>query len=230
MKLTFLGTAGDLASCIQGRRQSGGVMVTFRDEQIHVDPGPGAMVNLVSYKLLPSKTSSIVLSSKELLHTNDVYLACATGKVETVFLPTNVREHIKSELLSGTSIDTAANTVQLRNCRVTTEYNGVASQVFIETPHTRVLYCSEGLPYCQDEVDIFVVGVGARGIPEEHLIDVLRTVNAKITVLNRCASTIHPDDFMVLARDAQRSLDRDVIAAHDGMVLKPEGANTYYSY
>ena len=79
-------------------------------------------------------------------------------------------------------------------------------------------------------MDIFIVGVGARGIPQEHLIDVLRTVNAKITVLNRCASNIHPDDFMVLARDAQRGLDRDVIAAHDGMVLKPEGANTYYSY
>ena len=230
MKLTFLGTAGDLQSCLQGRRQSGGMMVTFRDEQIHVDPGPGSMVNMVNYKLLPSKTSTVVLSSNQLLHINDVYLTCATGKVETVYLPTSVREKIRTNDLSGASIDSAANTVQLRNCRVTTEFNGVSSQVFIETPHTRILYCSEGLPYCQDEVDIFIVSVGARGVPKDHLVDVLRTINAKITVLNRCASGIHHDDFMVLARDAQRELDRDVIAAHDGMVLKPEGAHTYYSY
>jgi phosphoribosyl 1,2-cyclic phosphodiesterase len=70
----FLGTGGARFVVARQFRASGGMWMRFGDTQIHVDPGPGALVRALSHvpPCNPRELSGIVLSHKHLDHANDV--------------------------------------------------------------------------------------------------------------------------------------------------------------
>jgi ribonuclease BN (tRNA processing enzyme) len=72
MKLTFLGTGGGRFMTINQLRGSGGFILEMDGENIHVDPGPGALVNAKKYgvKLL-GKLTGVVISHTHPDHCTD---------------------------------------------------------------------------------------------------------------------------------------------------------------
>jgi phosphoribosyl 1,2-cyclic phosphodiesterase len=70
----FLGTGGARFVVARQFRASGGMWMRFGSTQIHVDPGPGALVRALSHvpPCNPRELSGIVLSHKHLDHANDV--------------------------------------------------------------------------------------------------------------------------------------------------------------
>jgi len=70
----FLGTGGARFVVARQFRASGGMWMRFGATQIHVDPGPGALVRALSHvpPCNPRELSGIVLSHKHLDHANDV--------------------------------------------------------------------------------------------------------------------------------------------------------------
>ncbi|MGB8267796.1 MAG: MBL fold metallo-hydrolase [Candidatus Velthaea sp.] len=70
----FLGTGGARFVVARQIRASGGMWMRFGETQIHVDPGPGALVRALSLvpPCEPAKLDAIVLSHKHLDHANDV--------------------------------------------------------------------------------------------------------------------------------------------------------------
>ena len=72
VKIIFLGTAGD--SSVTGRqlRGSGGFVIQIGDFQMHVDPGPGALVRAKEFGINVRATSAILVSHNHLNHCNDV--------------------------------------------------------------------------------------------------------------------------------------------------------------
>ncbi|HZZ66069.1 MAG TPA: MBL fold metallo-hydrolase [Candidatus Baltobacteraceae bacterium] len=70
----FLGTGGARFVVARQFRASGGMWMRFGETQIHVDPGPGALVRALSTvpPCNPRELSGIVLSHKHLDHANDV--------------------------------------------------------------------------------------------------------------------------------------------------------------
>jgi phosphoribosyl 1,2-cyclic phosphodiesterase len=70
----FLGTAGARFVVARQFRASGGMWMRFGETQIHVDPGPGALVRATSAlpPCVPAKLDAIALSHKHLDHANDV--------------------------------------------------------------------------------------------------------------------------------------------------------------
>jgi len=70
----FLGTGGARFVVARQIRASGGIWLRFDDTQIHVDPGPGALVRALSVvpPCEPAQLDAIVLSHKHLDHANDV--------------------------------------------------------------------------------------------------------------------------------------------------------------
>jgi phosphoribosyl 1,2-cyclic phosphodiesterase len=70
----FLGTGGARFVVARQFRASGGMWMRFGKTQIHVDPGPGALVRALSHvpPCNPRDLSGIVLSHKHLDHSNDV--------------------------------------------------------------------------------------------------------------------------------------------------------------
>jgi phosphoribosyl 1,2-cyclic phosphodiesterase len=70
----FLGSGGARFVVARQLRASGGMWMRFGDTQIHVDPGPGALVRALSHvpPCNPRELEAIVLSHKHLDHSGDV--------------------------------------------------------------------------------------------------------------------------------------------------------------
>jgi phosphoribosyl 1,2-cyclic phosphodiesterase len=72
--IKFLGTAGARFAVAMQTRASGGIWLCLSDTNIHIDPGPGALVKAISSKpkLDPQELDGIILSHKHLDHSGDV--------------------------------------------------------------------------------------------------------------------------------------------------------------
>jgi phosphoribosyl 1,2-cyclic phosphodiesterase len=72
--ILFLGSGGARFVVARQLRASGGMWMRFGDTQIHVDPGPGALVRALSHvpPCNPRELEAIVLSHKHLDHSSDV--------------------------------------------------------------------------------------------------------------------------------------------------------------
>lgn len=73
-RILFLGTGGARFVVARQIRASGGMWMTFGSTQIHVDPGPGALVRALSAvpPCVPAQLDALVLSHKHLDHSNDI--------------------------------------------------------------------------------------------------------------------------------------------------------------
>ncbi len=74
IEVLFLGTGGARFVVARQFRASGGMWMRFDATQIHVDPGPGALVRALSHvpPCNPRELSAIALSHKHLDHSSDV--------------------------------------------------------------------------------------------------------------------------------------------------------------
>jgi phosphoribosyl 1,2-cyclic phosphodiesterase len=72
--ILFLGSGGARFVVARQLRASGGMWMRFGETQIHVDPGPGALVRALSHvpSCNPRELEAIVLSHKHLDHSGDV--------------------------------------------------------------------------------------------------------------------------------------------------------------
>ncbi len=73
-RVLFLGSGGARFVVARQLRASGGMWFHFGDTQVHVDPGPGALVRALSHvpALDPRSLDAIVLSHKHLDHAGDI--------------------------------------------------------------------------------------------------------------------------------------------------------------
>jgi len=71
-KIIFLGTAGD--SIVAGKqiRATGGIIVQTEKIQLHIDPGPGAIVKAIENGINPRANTAILVSNNYLINCNDV--------------------------------------------------------------------------------------------------------------------------------------------------------------
>jgi phosphoribosyl 1,2-cyclic phosphodiesterase len=69
--LIFLGTGGGRFATITQTRRTGGVRLTSKDFNIHLDPGPGALVYSIKAGLDPQKITGVLVSHCHPDHCND---------------------------------------------------------------------------------------------------------------------------------------------------------------
>ena len=75
VEIIFLGTGGGRLNLIRQVRATGGFIIRGGEGsgvQIHVDPGPGALVRAYQYKCDPTKTDVIIVTHAHLDHCADV--------------------------------------------------------------------------------------------------------------------------------------------------------------
>lgn len=70
--ITFLGTGGARVLVFKQLLASGGLWVEMGDTKLHIDPGPGALVQAVKRKLDPTRLDAILLSHPHLDHSSDI--------------------------------------------------------------------------------------------------------------------------------------------------------------
>lgn len=71
MKLKFLGTGGGRYVTGEQRRQTGGIVIKTEETQLHLDPGPGALVYTHKMVESPEKTEAVIVSHAHPDHSND---------------------------------------------------------------------------------------------------------------------------------------------------------------
>jgi ribonuclease BN (tRNA processing enzyme) len=70
--IVFLGTGGARVLVFKQLLASGGLWIEQADTRIHLDPGPGALVQATKRKLHPTKLDAVLLSHRHLDHSADV--------------------------------------------------------------------------------------------------------------------------------------------------------------
>jgi ribonuclease BN (tRNA processing enzyme) len=70
MELRFLGTGGGRYVTGMQKRKTGGIVLKTEETQIHIDPGPGALVETHEQEN-PGETSALLVSHAHLDHAND---------------------------------------------------------------------------------------------------------------------------------------------------------------
>ncbi len=71
-QITFLGTGGARILVFKQLLASGGMWVEMGGVRLHIDPGPGALIQALKRKLDPTKLDAILLSHAHLDHSADV--------------------------------------------------------------------------------------------------------------------------------------------------------------
>lgn len=71
MKLKFLGTGGGRYVTAEQRRRTAGIIVETEETQIHIDPGPGALVYTHERLDSPEDTEAVLVSHAHPDHSND---------------------------------------------------------------------------------------------------------------------------------------------------------------
>jgi len=74
MEIVFLGTGGGRVNLIRQTRKTGGFRINSQSAEIHVDPGPGALVNSVEYGQDPLRLDAVVVTHAHVDHCNDANL------------------------------------------------------------------------------------------------------------------------------------------------------------
>jgi phosphoribosyl 1,2-cyclic phosphodiesterase len=71
LELTFLGTGGGRFTTITQKRRTAGIRIQHEKTNIHLDPGPGALIHSLNAGLNPQKINAILISHSHPDHYND---------------------------------------------------------------------------------------------------------------------------------------------------------------
>ncbi len=70
-EIVFLGTGGGRFATITQKLRTGGIRILSEELNVHLDPGPGALVYSLEAGLDPQKLNGIIVSHSHIDHTND---------------------------------------------------------------------------------------------------------------------------------------------------------------
>jgi ribonuclease BN (tRNA processing enzyme) len=74
MEIIFLGTGGGRVNLIRQIRRTGGFRINSNSAHIHVDPGPGALLQSVRLRQDPLKLNAVIVTHAHVDHSNDANL------------------------------------------------------------------------------------------------------------------------------------------------------------
>ncbi len=70
-EIVFFGTGGGRINLIRQIRGTGGFRINSKSANIHVDPGPGALVNSRRYRHSPLTLDAVIITHRHIDHSND---------------------------------------------------------------------------------------------------------------------------------------------------------------
>ena len=71
LEIIFLGTGGGRFATITQKLRTGGIRILSEELNVHLDPGPGALIHSLEAGLDPQKLDGIIVSHSHIDHTND---------------------------------------------------------------------------------------------------------------------------------------------------------------
>ena len=92
-KILFLGTAGTIEAMYKSAKSSSAIVIQADDVQLVINPGPGCVFNAGTEKCDLAATDAVLLSSKDLVHMNDLDVIVEIVKHHNPFKDFKIIEH-----------------------------------------------------------------------------------------------------------------------------------------
>ena len=252
-RIVFLGTGGARVLVFKQLLASGGLWIEMAGTRIHLDPGPGALVQATKRKLDPTRLDAILLSHRHLDHSADVNVmieAMTTGgfnKRGHVFAPRDaydddpvvlryLRSYAKQVHVVEEGGEYEVGNIRFR-APIRHEHQGEVYGFVFESPGCRWSYITDtryfpalAEHYRADVIIIHTVRLEESPIYHLSIPDAKRLIEAirpKTAILTHFGMTIWRAKPWVVAEQLSQETGVEVIAARDGMVFElPGGEET----
>ena len=243
--IKFLGTAGARFVMIKQLRSSGGIWVSYKGTNIIIDPGPGSITRcaLSKPRINPMKLDGLILTHRHLDHSNDINVmieAMTEGgfkKRGVVFLPSDavdedhlILKHLRPvieriEILEekkGYALGEIKFEVPSKQRHPVLTYGlrfnlGQTVSLITDTRY----YDELASLYKADVVIINVVFYEERpGVDHLSFLKakkIIEDIQPKVAILTHFGMTMLAHKPHLLAKQLSRELNREVLAAYDGM-------------
>ncbi|MBD3263693.1 MAG: MBL fold metallo-hydrolase [Candidatus Omnitrophica bacterium] len=250
--LKFLGTAGARFVMIKQLRYSAGIWLHFKDTDLIIDPGPGALLRCSQArpKLDPSGLDAIILTHKHLDHSGDVnvMIEALTGggfkKEGVLFSPKDafgpegvIFSYLEDSIGETVFLKTGVFKIKdvkfeapLKNKHSVETYglkfllNGLVVSLVSDTAYF------PRITEAYKDSDILILNVVSYQKREgmEHLcldeaLQIIQSIRPPKTILTHFGMTMLKQKPHELEKKLQKELDLDIQCAYDGMSL-PLGA------
>ncbi len=254
-RIVFLGTGGARVLVFKQLLASGGLWIEQADTGIHLDPGPGALVQSTKRKLDPSKLDAIILSHRHLDHAADVNVmieAMTTGgfsKRGIILAPRDayeddpvilryLRDYVEETLVVEEGGEHRIGGVTVRS-PVRHDHPGEVYGFVFESPGCRWSYIADTryFPELADHYQADVMVMNTVRLEESDIYhlsipDAKRLIEAakpQTAILTHFGMTIWRAKPWEVAKRLSDQTGVEVIAARDGMRFQlpepPEGLN-----
>jgi len=249
--IIFLGTAGDSITYGKQFRASGGIVIKTDSNQLHIDPGPGALVRAMQTKINIRETTGVLVSNHSIIRSNDLN-ALISGMTYSgldhkgvVVAHKNViegNEEIKP-IIRNKCFDYVEKAITLEIGRkvgindaeiLATKSFGSNSMGFKITTTDFILgYTSDTefrveLAEEFENVNILIVNCkNPEGIKEKgsmntnDIIKLLEKIKPELTVITGFGIKMIEHDPINEARKIQKATGCQVMAAKDGLIINP---------
>jgi ribonuclease BN (tRNA processing enzyme) len=246
--ILFLGTGGEISVTGRQIRGSGGIILKTKECQFLIDPGPGTLNKAVDYGINIRETTAVLLSHSHMNHCNDINAVIAAMTLNgldpkgVVITNETVMEnklitpfHLKCV---ERIIPAKANKkIGIENIEIQTmqaehdDENTIGFKIF--TPKFIVGYTSD-TKYTKEiaeqfkKTDILIINcvypekTKQKQLTIEDSIKLIKKVKPKLAILTHFSKKMLTSEPRYIAREMQKQLKTQVIAAEDGMTLDPE--------
>ena len=246
-QIIFLGSGGGRKVAVSQARATGGFVINVNGKQIHVDPGPGAIVRAAQFGVDIRDTDIILVSHFHVDHSNDVNAIINAitfgGKEKKGILVTSELNEmsnlthfhmnaVKKCFQFKQGDKTEVNKIIIKATK-TERHNTCDIGYKIFTPDFVLGYTSDTsfFPKLIDEFkgcDILIVntlkpkGMKLKGhMNSDDVIKLLKGVKPKLAILQHFGSSMLKSNPLYEAREIQKESEVQTIAAKDGLVIDP---------
>jgi ribonuclease BN (tRNA processing enzyme) len=248
--ISFIGTGGARIVVASQVRSTGGLWLNYKNTNLYIDPGPGALVRLRAMKYLdPRRLDGLIITHKHLDHANDVnimveamtesghkrrgYLFCpgdAVGEDAVVFR--YLREYVEGIELLRESGNYHVKDIEFSTPVKHLHPVDTFGIVFHLNKRIALIADTRFFDQLPDHyrADILIVNVlRTKPIFETDRIDhlsltdfaeIVKRVKPELAIMTHFGKTIIRERPYLLAKALKEETGIDVIAAYDGMKLE----------
>lgn len=252
-RILFLGTGGGREATGKQTRATGGIVIEAGINQFMIDAGPGALAKAKEYGVNPRANTAIIVTHTHLSHANDInaiidattlggqdrnaVILCSKSTIEgTEKLKPLLVEDYKNQLEKVIVLEPgkriAINAVELHSTK-TKHSDETCVGLKIYAQNYTIGYTSD-TEYSQEiaeqykDADILIINMKEplgekkeNNMNGDDAIAMINLINPKLTILTHFGKNV--PDPVIEAREIQRRVKYQVIAAKDGVAVNPLG-------
>lgn len=245
--ILFLGTSGEITVTGKQTRASGGIILKTGECQFLIDPGPGTLNKAAEYGINLRETTAVLLSHSHINHCNDINAVIAAmthngldpkGVIITnpTIMENNIITPFHQKCVEKIITTHPDKKIGIENIEIQTtqaeheDENTIGFKIY--TPKFQIGYTSD-TKYTKEiaeqykKTDILIINcvypekTKYKQITIEDAEKLIKTTKPKLAILTHFGKKMLSSEPIYLARELQKNLKTQVIAAEDGMQIDP---------